>query len=233
MRVWTLVKFTVCLWLLRKAIKVTRWLLLAAAAVAAWPVTFVAATGYAAAWLRGWPPVRLYRVAAPALAMTAVWVLALVAWQPAAPARAWEHSWRHPAAVPAIRAFLLLAPAAVPAGLALAGLAWAWRIYAIGTGLRGITASAPITFDARQWKRQVRTARGRVNAPGAVPLLASRGRIPVGGTIRAIGHRWHPVFTVPAAACARHMVIVGSTGSGKTNLMICCDLFIILAKAAA
>ena len=58
-------------------------------------------------------------------------------------------------------------------------------------------ASAPITFDARQWKRQVRTARGLTEAPGAVPLLARGGRIPVGGTIRAIGHRWHPVFSHP------------------------------------
>jgi hypothetical protein len=118
------------------------------------------------------------------------------------------------------RTFLLLAPAAIPAGLGLAALAWTWRIYAITTGLGGMLASAPITFDARQWKRQVRTARGRIAGPGAVPLLAGSGRIPVGGTIRAIGHRWHPVFTVPFAACARHMVIVGSTGSGKTNLMI-------------
>ena len=81
-------------------------------------------------------------------------------------------------------------------------------------------ASAPIAFDARQWKRQVRTAQGLTDAPGAVPLLARGGRIPVGGTIRAIGHRWDPVFTLPAAALARHMVIVGATGSGKTNLMI-------------
>jgi hypothetical protein len=28
----------------------------------------------------------------------------------------------------------------------------------------------------------------------------------------AVGHRWHPVFTVPFSACARHMVIVGATG---------------------
>ena len=98
------------------------------------------------------------------------------------------------------RTFVLLAPFAVPAGLALAALAWAWRIYAITTGLGGIMASAPITFDARQWKRQVRTARGLTAAPGTVPLLARGGRIPVGGTIRAIGHRWQPVFTIPAAA---------------------------------
>jgi hypothetical protein len=81
-------------------------------------------------------------------------------------------------------------------------------------------ASAPITFDARQWNRQVRTAQGLTHAPGAVPLLARGNKIPVGGTIRAIGHPWHPVFTLEPGACARHMVIIGSTGSGKTNLMI-------------
>jgi len=46
--------------------------------------------------------------------------------------------------------FLLLAPVALPAGLVLAGLTWAWRNYAV-------TASAPITFAARERKRQVRT----------------------------------------------------------------------------
>ena len=63
-------------------------------------------------------------------------------------------------------------------------------------------------------------ALGLTKAPGAVPLLARGGLIPVGGTIRAIGHKWHPVLALPAASCARHMVIVGATGSGKTNLMI-------------
>ena len=48
-------------------------------------------------------------------------------------------------------------------------------------------ASAPVTFDARQWRRQVRAAQGRTAAPGSVPLLARGGRIPVGGTIRAVG----------------------------------------------
>ena len=48
-------------------------------------------------------------------------------------------------------------------------------------------ASAPVTFDARQWNRQAAAAEGRTNAPGSVPLLARGARIPVGGTIRAIG----------------------------------------------
>jgi hypothetical protein len=90
----------------------------------------------------------------------------------------------------------------------------------MSSGIGGWLASAPITFDARQWKRQVGRA-GEVNkAPGAVPLLARGTLIPVGGTIRTIGHRWRSVFSVPAAACTRHMVIVGATGSGKTNLMM-------------
>jgi hypothetical protein len=226
MSVWSWVKLTVFLWLLRKAARGTWRLLLAVLAVAAWPLTLVALAGYLAAWLRGWPPVRLYRAAAWSLPGTAAWLAGLAlhasAWRAAAlaPGGDWSRGWRYLAIPGLARTFVLMSPVAVPAGLALAGIAWAWRIYAITTGLGGVLASAPITFDARQWRRQVRAARGRNAAPGAAPLLASGGKIPVGGTIRAIGHRWHPVFTVPAAACARHMVVVGSTGSGKTNLMI-------------
>jgi hypothetical protein len=226
MSVWSWLKLSLCLWLLRKTFKAAWWLLLAALAVAAWPVTLVTAAGYAAAWLRGWPPVRLYRSAAWSLLVTALWLAVLEVrmpgWRAAAlaPGRAWARGWDHLTAAALAREFAALAPVAVPAGQGVAGTVWAWRIYAITSGLGGIMASAPITFDARQWRRQVRTARGLTNAPGAVPLLARSGQIPVGGTIRAIGHRWHPVFTLPFTACARHMVIVGSTGSGKTNLMI-------------
>jgi hypothetical protein len=119
-----------------------------------------------------------------------------------------------------VQAVLLVLPAAVPAGLALAGLAWAWRIYTITTGTGGRTALAPVTFDARQWRRQARAAHGRITAPGSVPLVTRAGTIPVGGTIRAVRHRWQPVLTIPAAAFTRHMAIIGSSGSGKTNLMI-------------
>ena len=226
MSVWSWLKLTVFLWLLRKMIKGTGWLLLAALAVAVWPVTLVTVTGYAAAWLRGWPPVRLGRAAAAALPTTVIWLVAegarQHAWQAIAlaPVRDWAHGWHHLTAIGVTRTFLLVAPVAIPAGLGLAALLWGWRIYALTTGIGGWLASAPITFDARQWKRQVRTAQGWTAAPGSVPLLARGARIPVGGTIRVIGHRWHPVFTVPHAACARHMVIVGATGSGKTNLMM-------------
>jgi hypothetical protein len=54
----------------------------------------------------------------------------------------------------------------------------------------------------------------------SVPLLTRRQIITIGGTIRAMACRSKPVFTIPVSASARHMVIVGATGSGKTNLMI-------------
>jgi hypothetical protein len=225
MSVWSWLKLAVFLWLLRWTFKVARWALLVVAVLAAWPVTIVAGTGYVSACLRGWPSVRLYRTAAWAVLVTLVWLAALEVQMPGlvaarAPGRVWSGGWYHPVAAGLARVFLLLAPVTVPAGLALAGLVWAWRSYAVTAGIGGWMASAQITFDARQWKRQVRTAKGLIKAPGAVPLLARKGKIPVGGTIRAIGHRWHPVFTLPSAACARHMVVVGATGSGKTNLMI-------------
>jgi hypothetical protein len=226
MTLWSWLKLAVCLWLLRKAVKITGWLLLTTLAVALWPITLVAVVGYTAAWLRGWPPTRLRRDAAWALPMTAIWLVGLALRQPArqaaalAPVRDLEQGWQHLTAIGVARTFVLLAPAAVPAGLALAALAWAWRNYAITAGIGGMMASAPISFDARQWRRQVRAAKGRTAAPGAVPLLGAGSQIPVGGTIRTVGHRWHYVFAIPFTACGRHMVIVGATGSGKTNLMI-------------
>ena len=42
----------------------------------------------------------------------------------------------------------------------------------------------------------------------------------MGATIRAVGHRWHPVMAIPYAAMGRHQVVIGSSGSGKTNLMM-------------
>ena len=198
MSIWSWLKLSAGLWLLRKAVRIARWLLLFVVAVVAWPLTLVTAAGYVTAWRRGWPPARLRRAAAWALTGAGVWLLAAAlrfrAWRTAARAgvRDWQHSWPrvgalfahhwgqvwpHAAALATARAFVLLAPATVPAGLGLAALLWAWRKYAITTGLAGLTASAPITFDARQWRRQVGTAKDLTEAPGAVPLLGRGGRI--------------------------------------------------------
>ena len=226
MSVWSWLKLATALWLIRNAARLGSRLLAAAAVIAAWPLTLIAAAGYVVAWRRGWPPARLRRAAAWTLAGTAAWLAVsaprLRAWRASALAlvRAWEHGWPHPGLLAAGRIFVLLAPVTLPVGLGLAAALWAWRNYAVTAGLGGITASAPVTFDARQWRRQVRTAKALIDAPGAVPLLARGRKIPVGGTIRSVGHRWEPVFALPPAACGRHMVIVGATGSGKTNLMI-------------
>jgi hypothetical protein len=224
--IWGWLKLTIAIWLFRQFLKLTGWLLMAAVAVAAWPVTVVAAVGYGAAWLRGWPPARLWHAACWSLPMTAVYAiglgLRLRSWPAVAlaPVSDWADAWRLLAAHAIVRAGLLVAPVAVPAGLAIGGLAWSWRIYAVTTGLAGQTASAPVWFDERQWRHQVRSARGRAAAPGTVPLLTGRGLVAVGATIRAIGHRWRPVLAVPARSFSRHSVIIGSSGSGKTNLMM-------------
>jgi hypothetical protein len=157
MTVWTWLKLTVCLWLLRRAVKAAGWLLLLTVAIVLWPVTVVTVTGYLAAWLRGWPPARLGRAAAGSLPVTALYLLTAVLLgqhdgraAALAPVRAWAHGWHHGTAGPGLaRTFVLLAPVAVPAGLGLAAALWAWRIYAITTGLGGKMASAPMVFDAR------------------------------------------------------------------------------------
>jgi hypothetical protein len=136
--------------------------------------------------------------------MTAVYFIGqairLRSWSAVAlvPVSDWADAWRLLAAHAILRAALLVAPVAVPAGLALAGVGWAWRIYAVTTGLAGQTASAPVWFDDRQWRHQVRSARARAAGPGTVPLLTGRGLVAIGATIRAVGHRWRPVLAVPA-----------------------------------
>jgi hypothetical protein len=223
---WWSLRARFLLWLLGKAGRVLRWLVLAAVLVAAAPVTIVAAVGFATAWLRGWPAARLRRAAGWSLPMTGVYLagraLHAATWTTfaLAPVRDWRTAYHVAAAGQVIRGLVLCAPVAVPAGLLAAAGLWAWRVYAIETGLSGKTATAPVVFDARQWRRASRAARGRVNAPGTFPLARPGGQIVMGATIRAVGHRWRPVATVPYTAMGRHQVVIGSSGSGKTNLMM-------------
>ncbi len=206
--------------------RIIAWTIAAVVLAAAAPVTTVAVIGVAGAWLRGWPPSRLRRAAAWSLPMTGIYLaghaLGARTWQTvlAAPYRDWLTAWHMFDAGGLVPAFVRCAPVAVPAGLYLASAAWAQRIYRIETGLSGKTATAPVIFDERQWRRQVRAALGRIAAPGAVPLTDRRGRIVMGATIRAVGHRWRPVLALPYQVMGRHQVIIGSSGSGKTNLMI-------------
>ena len=196
---WWYLRARLLVWVLRVTGRVLRWAVLAAVLVAAAPVTVVAGVGFAGAWLRGWPAVRLRRAACWSLLMTGVYLagraLQVRTWQALvlAPVHDWRHAWHLVAAGRVVTAFVLCAPVAVPAGLFVASGLWAWRIYAIENGLAGKTATAPVGFDARQWRRAARAARGRVTAPGAFPLADRRGRVVMGATIRAVGHRWRPV----------------------------------------
>ena len=196
-------QFRVIVWLLRMAGRLLLFAAVAAVLLAGAPVTLVAAVGVAGAWLRGWPSARLRRAAVWALPMTAVYLAGRAVqartWQALAlaPVRDYLTAWHAVAAGRVVTGLVLAAPVAVPAGLAAAGGSWAWRIYALDTGLSGKTATAPVIFDARQWKRAARAARARITAPGSVPLADRRGRVVIGAVIRSVGHRWQPTLPSP------------------------------------
>jgi hypothetical protein len=214
------------IWLLRQAFRLARLLLTAAILAALWPITAAAILAAAAAWLAGHAPARLFRAAAWASPAAGVWLLAVAlrdrTWRAVAlaPVDLWRQAsvWLiHGRVIPAV---VLAAPLAVPAGLLAGGVLWQWRTAQMAAGAAGRHAFAPAAFDARQWRRQSRSARGRLAAPGPFPLVTSRGTVPAGAVIRTVGRPWTPVLEIPASIFARHMVIVGASGTGKTNLMI-------------
>ena len=172
------------------------------------------------------PAGRLLRAAAWASPVAGVWLLAAAlrdrTWR--AVALAPVDLWRQASALLAhgrvIPAVALVAPLAVPAGLAAGAALWQPRTAWMAAGAAGRHVFAPAVFDARQWHRQARSARGRLAAPGPFPLATGSGMVPAGAVIRAVGRPWTPVLSIPFQAFAQHMVIVGASGSGKTNLMI-------------
>jgi hypothetical protein len=197
-----------------------------------WPLAITAAVTFVSAWLTGAHPARVARAAAWSSPMTGIYVLAATwqdrPWEPGH-ARRWVRQpytdWRtatagliHGTRIAA--ALLAVAPIAVPAGIAIGAALWAWRCHLMTHGLMGSTAIASVSWDNRQWRRQAATARRDARQPGRVPLLDRRGAVTVGTIIRTVRTRWQRVLSIPAAEFARHMVIVGSTGSGKTTLMI-------------
>ena len=198
----------------------------AALVVAAAPVSLVAAAAVATAWAAGWPPRRLYRAALWCLPMLGVWVAATAAaaqswWQvAAAPYRAWLAMWHLAMAGSVLLAAVTIAPVAVPLGLLVGALAWSRRILAMQTGTGGLTPRAPAAFDRRQWRHQVRSARARIAAPGAVPLLSRNGAIVAGAVIRAVGHASPPLAAIPYQRLRSHQVVIGTTGTGKTTLLL-------------
>jgi hypothetical protein len=192
-------------------------------AVALLPVTLVAAVAVAAAWRQGWRPGRLYRAAAWCLPMVAVWLVAIAVtrhslWPAADAARlAWLAVWHHRGY---LRAAVLAAPAAVPVGLVVGGWAWSRRIATMAAGTGGQSPAAAVSFDLRQWRHQVRAARARIAAPGAVPLLTARGDFVAGAVIRAVGHPDGALTLLPGDRLRAHQVVIGGTGTGKSTLLL-------------
>jgi hypothetical protein len=208
----------------------TLWLLRAVAAAAlivvALPVSVAAGCAVAAAWLGGWPPGRLYRAALWCAPMVAVWLVATaVATRSAAevaqaPYLAWLAMWHHGNVTRYPEAAAAIAPLAIPAGLAAGGLAWAYRIRSMETGSGGLAPDSAVSFDQRQWRHQARTARARIAAPGAVPVTGRNDSVLVGGVIRTVGHPAGRMATIPYARMRSHQVVVGTTGTGKTTLLL-------------
>jgi hypothetical protein len=197
-----------------------------AAMILAAPAVLVAAYSATLAWFLGWPPRQLYRAAAWCLPMLAAWLAAMAAsgqsWSrlAAAPYLTWLAAWHEAAAGSYLKAAVTVAPLAIPVGLVAGGLAWSWRIYTMETGSGGLAPSAPAAFDQRQWRHQVRTARARITAPGSVPLLLRDGSVVAGATIRTVRHPARPLSVLPYPRLRSHQVVLGTTGTGKTTLLL-------------
>jgi hypothetical protein len=220
-------------WLVRLAVFV-------AVALAFAPVTLVAAGTAGYAWWRGWPPRRLYSAALWCLPMVAAWLIAVVAWPVraatslppgdgpgawwfrvvAAPGRAWLALWRLADHGQLAAAVVAAAPPAIPLGLGVGGLAWAYRLFRMRTGAGGLTPAAPAAFDERQWRHQVASARALLAAPGSLPLISADGQVVAGATIRSVRHRPVRSAAIPYERLRSHQVVIGSTGTGKTTLLL-------------
>ena len=208
----------------RIAISLLRWLALAALATALAPVSLVAAGAFVAA-SRGWPPRRLLIATAWCVPMVAVWIgwtAVGTGWQGllAAPFHAWLQWWRLMLAGEVAKAAATVAPLAIPLGLAAGALAWTYRARSVLAGVGGLSPASAVAFDQRQWRRQVRAATARIDAPGSVPLTTRGDMLVAGAVIRAVGHRAGPLAAIGYERMRSHQVVVGTTGTGKTTLLL-------------
>ena len=171
-------------------------------AVVVWPVriTASASSGGAAG------------AAPPGVGPGAVW-FRIVAAPYRAGAGMWQLCWHGQAAA----AVVAVTPVAVPAGIAVGGLGWAYRRFRMRTGAAGLTPAAPAAFDERQWRHQVRSARAAIAARGALPLLSASGQVVVGATIRSVRARTGRTAAIPYPRLRSHQVVIGSTGTGKST----------------
>jgi hypothetical protein len=138
----------------------------------------------------------------------------------AAPYRAWDAMWRLAGHGHLAAAAVAAAPPSVALGIAAGGACWAYRRFRMRAGAGGLTPEAPAAFDARQWNHQVRAARALIAAPGSLPLISRGGHVVAGATIRAVRHRAGRAASIPYERLRAHQVVIGSTGTGKTTLLL-------------
>ena len=138
----------------------------------------------------------------------------------AAPYRLWAGMWELVGHGNVAGAVVAAAPLAIGVGVAVGGLGWAYRVFRMRSGAGGLTPAASAAFDQRQWRHQVRSARALIAAPGSLPLRSGDGRVAVGATIRAVGHRAGVAAAIPYERLRSHQVVIGSTGTGKTTLLL-------------
>ncbi|HVT71016.1 MAG TPA: hypothetical protein VHF26_24935, partial [Trebonia sp.] len=147
-----------------------------------------------------------------------------------APYRAWAAMWELAGHGHLAAAAVAAAPPALPLGIMAGGAGWAYRRFRMRSGAGGFTPEAPGAFDRRQWRHQVRAARALIAAPGSLPLLSRGGHVIAGATIRAVGHgagrhgggqyRDGRAVALPYERLRAHQVVIGSTGTGKTTLLL-------------
>jgi hypothetical protein len=207
-----------------------------AGAIAVLPVTLTAIAAYALAWWRAWPPRRLYVAAAWCAPLAAGWLGGATFWpvqlpgpDPAqwwlrllvAPYRCWRAMYLAAVHGHVVLSVLLIAPLAISPGLLAGGLAWARRRFRMAAGTGGLHPGSPARFDARLWAREARTARATAASTlRPIPLLLPAFAVAVGATIRAVGHPARRVMVIPYDRLRSHQVVIGSTGTGKTTLLL-------------
>jgi hypothetical protein len=207
-------------------VRLTSLALGAVVAVALAPVTLVTAGAFGFAWYRGLRPRQLLTAAAWCLPMVITWLAATAlasGWSAAltAPYHAWLAFWQLARVGRILPAAAAAVPAAVPLGLLAGGLAWAGRIRAFQTGAGGFAPDSAVAFDRRQWRHQARTARASISAPGSIPLIfGPDDLVAIGAVIRSVGHRPGRVAAIGYQRMRSHQVIVGTTGTGKTTLLL-------------
>jgi hypothetical protein len=227
----------------RGLLSLVRVVVLIAGAVALAPVTVVAAGAFCYGWWRGAEPRRVFAGTLWCLPMVVAWLVAIAAWPGypaypagagpgapwfrvvAAPYRAWAAMWLLAVHGHLAAAAVAAAPPAIPLGIVAGGACWAYRRFRMRAGAGGLTPEAPAAFDARQWHHQVRAARALIAAPGSLPLLSRDGHVVAGATIRAVRpsagqHGAGRAASIPYERLRAHQVVIGSTGTGKTTLLL-------------